>query len=138
MEQETITLFTLEVGVLLKKNNSEYADYSQVYDKKHAFFNENTIIFLSSGEAAEYALAYVMKGVNRTYAVGKELTIPKEWLDDTAIDDIKCGGIFDGWDEVLEDDLYDCKHIIFDMYKSGEKTIKYDFIEKEKPSCIFK
>ena len=138
MEQETITLFTLEVGVLLKKNNSEYADYSQVYDKKHAFYNENTIIFLTSGEAVEYALAYVMRGVNRTYAVGKELTIPKEWLDDVAIGDIKTGGIFDGWDEVLEDDLYDCENIIFDMYKSGEKTIKYDFIEKPSPSPIFK
>lgn len=134
--EEKITLFMVEVGVLLHKNSSEFEDYSQVFDCKHAYYNENTCIFLDGSQAIEFALGYVVRGVNRTYAIVKELSVEKEWVDDIAINDIKNCYIFDGWDDVLGDERYDAKHIILDLYKSGKETIKYNFVEKEDPCHV--
>ena len=134
--EEKITLFMVEVGVLLAKNSSEFEDYSQVFDCKHAYYDENTCIFLDGSAAIEFALNYVMKGVNRTYAIVKELSVSKEWVDDTAINDIKNCGIFDGWDDVLGDERFDAKHIVLDLYKSGKETLKYNFVEKEHPYYV--
>jgi len=132
-QQEKITLYFVEVGVLLNKKCEDFVDYSQAYDCEHAFYDENFVLFLDSASATEYALAYVVKGVNRTYAIAKQLSIPKEWLDEKDIQSIKECGIFDEWDEVLMDERLSTKNIILDIYKSSEGTIKYNFIKgKEK------
>ena len=130
--EEKITLFLVEVGVLLSKKDKECADYSQVFDKKHAYYDENFLIFLESANAAEYAFSYVMKNNVNTYAVVKQVEVPKEYLEEEHIQEIKDYAIFEGWDVVLMDERFDAKNIVLDIYKKNEGTIKYNFIEKEK------
>ncbi len=66
---KTRALYPVEVGVLLDKNNEEYEDYSEVFGGNHAFYNENTAVFLTSKEREEWARNYLQNGVERTYAV---------------------------------------------------------------------
>ena len=66
---KTRTLYPVEVGVLLHKNNKEYKDYCNVYGGKHAFYNDTTAVFLTSKERDEWANKRLLNGVERTYAV---------------------------------------------------------------------
>lgn len=66
---KTRTLYPVEVGVLLHKNNREYKDYCSVFGCNHAFYNENTAVFLTSKERKEWADKRLLNGVERTYAV---------------------------------------------------------------------
>ena len=131
--EEKITLFLLEVGVLEDKEQAQKkeGEYIPAYDEQFHYHDKNVIVFLESESAVTHALGYVINGVVNTYAVCKELKVPKEWLGEDDIRDIKECGIFDGWSEVFEGERLDCKHIILDIYKSEEKTIKYDFINKQ-------
>ena len=36
-------VFLVEVGILLDETDKEFDAYSTVYDKKHGYFDENTI-----------------------------------------------------------------------------------------------
>ena len=132
--EKKITLFLLEVGILedkvqAKKNEDEYIP---AYDEQFHYVDENVIIFMRNADAVCYALGYVMNGNTKTYAVCKELQVPQELLSEDDIRDIKECGIFDGWSEVFEGERLESKHIILDFYKSGDKTIKFDFIKKVK------
>lgn len=130
MAKKTITLYKVEVGVLLREDNSEWECYSQVYDKKHAYYDENTAFFLNSADAVEFALSYVTKGVENTYAIVKGMVCEKEYLTDEMLRDIKLHGVFDDWMVFFESENWDTKNIVLDLYKSGDKTIKYDFVDK--------
>lgn len=134
--EEKITLFLVEVGVLEDKvqTKKQKGEYIPAYDEQFHYRDENFIVFLESEPAVTHALGYVINGVVNTYAVCKELEIPKEWLDEDDIRDIKSSGIFDGWSEVFEGERLECKHIILDIYKSEDKTIKFDFINKQFPT----
>lgn len=131
--KNTITLFFVEVGVLADRQvaiNDE--NHIPAYDDEWEYFDENTCVFLEGGAAIEFALAYTMRGVTNTYAICKELQVPEEWVSADDIEDIKASGIFDGWTDVYLDERQDCKHIILDIYKSAENTIKFDFTDKLK------
>lgn len=137
-KQFITTLYKVEVGVLLKKDNSEYKDYSQVYDKKHAFYDENVVFFTNSAQASEFALSYVMKGVVRTYAIVSELNYcpedvygddwEKEWAREKS--EIENSGTMEDYQGIFESDLYDTKNIVLSMYKSADFTIKYNFVKE--------
>lgn len=62
-------VYCCDVGILLTEEHAEFENYSQVYDKKHGFYDENQIGFLNQREAIEYGRAYVAQGGEGTYAV---------------------------------------------------------------------
>lgn len=129
--EEKITLFLVEVGILEDKAQAKKEEeYIPAYDEQFHYWDENFIVFMGSEEAVCYALGYVINGKINTYAVCKELQVPQEWVSEDDIRDIKECGIFDGWSEVFEGERLDCKHIILDIYKSEDKTIKFGFINK--------
>ena len=131
--EDKITLYLVEVGVLEDKAQSKTeGEYIPAYDEQFHYRDENFIVFLKSEQAVLYTFGYVMNGVINTYAVCKELQVPKEWLSEEDIRDIETSGIFDGWTEVFEGERLNCKHIMVSLYKCDEREIKYNFIEEQK------
>ena len=65
-------VYKVEVGVLLDKDNDEY-DFYLYYDKKHSYYEENSVLFLDYNIALEYAKQYVDNGVNGTYSIISKL-----------------------------------------------------------------
>ena len=66
---QPITLYKVEVGVLLPETHKDYEGFSCVYDKKHAYCDENTIFFTNKRRACEYVRQYVKKGKLNTYGI---------------------------------------------------------------------
>ena len=122
-------LYLLEVGVLLPKKHKEYNDYSQVYDKKHSYYDENVIFFTDYSKAIEYALTYIVKGVKNTYAIIKQVFIDEDVLTDYDYKCIETSGIFDEWAECFSGERLRTDNIMLDIYKSTKNTLKYRFIE---------
>ena len=129
-------VYKVEVGVLLDKDNEEY-DLYLYYDKKHSYYEENSVLFLDYNSAIEYAKDYVDNGVNGTYSViskleydskdiygkGKELEDEEMnyvmndinyILGSGYIEDI---GMFNG--------LYELDNVIYSLYKVRNEKNPY-------------
>ena len=66
-------IYQYEVGVLLDKNNEEYEAYSDVWDKKHGYYNEDWGIELKLDNAKDYvknADEFNKEKVTKKYARG--------------------------------------------------------------------
>lgn len=74
--------YMLEVGVLLKKEDEEFEQYSQVYDKKHGYYDEYQEYVLKLENAKKKADSYVKEGVAGTYAIISQTYILDDVLDD--------------------------------------------------------
>lgn len=128
-----IKLYKVEVGVLLKKKHPDYEDYAQVYDEQHAYYNENVVFFRDKKNAKEYLKNYVFFGVVGTYGILSELEYDQKEIgytdEDTKriIKDIDECGIFDGYVDVFESELYDTKNVIFTRHKKSPKVFKKIF-----------
>lgn len=64
-----MTLYFLEVGILLTKENPEFDNYSKVYDRRCGYYDEDRWCVIDSELAVKEAIRYVENGVDRTYAV---------------------------------------------------------------------
>lgn len=93
-KNDKISIYTLEVGVLLDKNNEEFDCYtiSDFYDDKWGFYDENRIAFFDENKARRYANDYVVKGVDRTYAVLHYEERNLDDIEDKEIVSIECNG----------------------------------------------
>ena len=63
------TIYQVEVGVLLEKDDPEYECYKTAFGNTYSYYNENIWFCESLEEAKQSALDYVNAGVERTYAV---------------------------------------------------------------------
>ena len=127
-----ITLYKVEVGVLLPKTHEEFKDYSQVYDKKHAFYDENVVFFTNKEKAITYAKRYVRKGVANTYGIvsvlnynpvaiyGEEDT-PMYSFED--MQQIEQEGCLENYVDLFGEDNWDVKNVIFNIYKPEERSL---------------
>lgn len=95
-------VYLIEVGVLLTKNDPEYDFYSNVYDKKHAFYDENQYYVDSLDQAKHGAKEYVEQGVDDTYAIISSSALP---------DDI------DVADAITENESYSIKDVVYSLKK---------------------
>lgn len=127
-----ITLYKVEVGVLLPKKHEEYEDYSQVYDKKHAFYDENTLFFTNKEKAITYAKRYVRNGVVNTYGIVSALNYDPVAIygeEDAAMysnedmQNIEDSACFENNIDVFGDDNWDVKNVIFNIYKPKERGL---------------
>ena len=124
-----ITLYKVEVGVLLPKKHEEYEDYSQVYDKKHAFYDENTLFFTNKEKAITYAKKYVRNGVVNTYGIVSALNYDPVAIYDEEeaamysfedMQQIEQEGCLENYDDLFGEDNWDVKNVIFNIYKPKE------------------
>ena len=107
-------VYKVEVGVLLDKDNKDYDCYSNVYDKEHAYYDENVIFELDYSKALDYAKQYVENGVNGTYAI---------------ISKINCDNNYSFTEEYIElfggEELYNTKNVIYSLNKVRNEDHPY-------------
>ena len=129
-------VYKVEVGVLLDKDNSEY-DLYLYYDKKHSYYEENSVLFLDYNMAVEYAKNYVDNGVNGTYSIiskleydSKEIYTKGKELEDEEMDyvmnDINYilgGGYVE--DIGMFNGLYSIDNVIYSLYKVRDEKNPY-------------
>lgn len=107
----------LDVGVLLTKDDEEFDYYSQVYDHKYGYYDENQIAYKESdlAKSIQYARQYVADGVDMTYAVitnQGQINYCEEFDDGN-----------------IEDFTYPCEDVIFSLAKINGEIIE-NFIEE--------
>lgn len=124
-----ITLYKVEVGVLLPKTHKEFKDYSQVYDKKHAFYDENVVFFTNKENAIGYAKIYVANGVVNTYGIVSALNYDPAAIygnvntfmySNEDMRQIEQEGCLENYDDLFGEDNWDVKNVIFNIYKPKE------------------
>ena len=138
-------IYKIEVGVLLDSDHEEYDCYNGVYDKQHAFYDENVAFELDYQQAINYANGYVDDGVNGTYAIVSAIPYESDDVEDTMymVNTIIGGGNVEDWVERFDrEDLWGTKNIIYNIWKTrdannpyylgkGHGEIVKDFIVKE-------
>lgn len=131
------TLYKVEVGVLLKKTHPDYLDYSQVFDRTHSYFDENTIFFTNKKKAVSYLKKYVRNGVINTYGILSRLEYDPieiygkdcQDLDELVKSDLKSikeQGIIEDYVDMFCGDLFNTDFVIYNIYKTENK--KYERI----------
>lgn len=124
-----ITLYKVEVGVLLPKTHKDYKDYSQVYDKKHAFYDENVVFFTNKEKAITYAKRYVRNGVVNTYGIVSALNynpvaiygeVNPLMYSFEDMQQIEQEGCLENYVDLFGEDNWDVKNVIFNIYKPKE------------------
>jgi hypothetical protein len=93
-------LICCDVGVLLTSDDEEFEYYSQVYDHKYGYYDENQIAYkeADTDEAIEYAKQYVADGVDMTYAV---ITNQGQCHYTEPFDDGNIGGFTYSYEDVI-------------------------------------
>ncbi len=138
-------IYKIEVGVLLDEDNSEYNCYNNVYDKQHAFYDENVSFEIDYNLALKYANDYVEHGVNGTYAIINKIEYESDDTDNTMymVNTIIGGGYIEDYYEIFDsEELYGTQNIVYDIWKVkdenhpyrlgvGDGVIEKDFIVKE-------
>lgn len=71
--------YVVDVGILLSKNNKEFDFYSTVYDKQYGYFDENQFYIQKSEKAIDFVNKYVKEGVDNTYGVISQTTLPDDF-----------------------------------------------------------
>ena len=144
----TIDIYKVEVGVLLEKNNEEYNDYSQVYDKQHAFYDENVVFFAEKIDAIDFAKKYVTDGVIDTYGIVKLIKYNAEELygKPNNIYDVihDCETIkydmlqiidehiLENWRDMFGSENFDMSNIVLSVMKSKDGSLVENFLITEK------
>ena len=127
-----ITLYKVEVGVLLPKTHKEFKDYSQVYDKKHAFYDENVVFFTNKEKAITYAKRYVRKGVVNTYGIVSVLNYNPVAIYGEAnplmysfedMQQIEQEGCLENYVDLFGENNWDVKNVIFNIYKPEDRSL---------------
>ena len=108
------TIYKVEVGVLLDKDNEMFDAYSCVYDKQHGYYDENVAMFLDKDEAKKYAFSYVNNGVENTYGIVSELSCD---FTDEQISEIKDQNYTDDVDTMFPDEYYRTEPVISTLHK---------------------
>lgn len=69
-------VYLVDVGTLLDKDDAEFEQYSQVYNKKYGFWDEEQWFSASKNEVLTVAEKYVQDGGENSYAVVSEVEVP--------------------------------------------------------------
>lgn len=143
-------IYKVEVGVYWEKGESDdYEDYC-TYDKKRAYYEENTLFELDYYNALKYAKEYVNNGVNGTYAIISKYDYStdkfRENIEDTLymIQTILGGSYIDNDTELFsKGELYNMDYVVYSLCKKKDKDNPYflgkgngeiitNFLRKEK------
>lgn len=129
-------IYKVEVGVLLDKDNDEY-DFYLYYDKKHSYYEENSVLFLDYNIALEYAKQYVDNGVNGTYSIISKLEYDSRDIygNGEELEDEEMGYVMNDINYILgggyvEDigifnGVYELDNVIYSLYKVRDEKSPY-------------
>ena len=123
---QPITIYKVEVGVLLPETHKDYNDYADVYDKKHAYYDENTLFFTNKKMAFAYVKRYVRNGVRNTYGIISALKYDPIAIYGNAnpfmysfedMQQLEKEHFLDNYIDLFGNDNWDVKNVIFNIYK---------------------
>ena len=129
-------LYQYEVGVLLDEDDDEYEAYSEVWDKKHGYYNEDWGVELDLDSAKKLVKDYVSRGVLNTYGIISEIFLSDEELDYVK-DNIEENGYFETSGYDMD---YSLDNVIYSVYKSDngivENFVNMDLTENKLQESI--
>lgn len=99
------TVYLVDLGVLLSEDNEEFGAYSNVYDHKHGYYDENQFYIADKNKAIRVATDYVNTGVDNTYGVVLKTEMDYDISDDQ-LEDIS-----------VEGEDYDPSDVVFNIAK---------------------
>lgn len=111
-------IYFAEVGVLLSEEHAEYEWYSNVYDRKHGYYDEGWEISFHKEYLIEKIKTYCCNGVNNTYGVIVVATVE----DDFVLEDDMT------WHDIGGD--YDIQGVVYSVYKNENGKLIEDFVKK--------
>lgn len=112
-------IYQVEVGILLDKNDIEYDCYSNVWDHKNGYYDENYLFYITEREAKEFIGNYIKKGNVTTYGILSELLVDKQSYEE----------VKDGMGAGFIDMNYDIRNVIYSAYKNKENHIIENFVD---------
>lgn len=114
-------IYQYEIGVLLDKSDEEYEIYSQVWDKKHGYYNTDWGIELTLEDAKQLIQDYVNNGAQGSYGIISEVPISNE-IYNKIIRNVEENGYFS--DYVWYDADYSLDNVIYSLTKDEENFVK--------------
>lgn len=115
-------VYQVEVGVLLYKEHPEYSVYSEAWDHKNAYYDEEFTFFKKLEDAKDYIENYIISGVINTYGILSEV-----YVDEEAYECIE-----DNVEEQIWDMDYNVENVIYSAYKDEKNNIIENFVDNEK------
>lgn len=116
-------VYFVEVGVLLSKDElfDSYSSYSQAYNKKFGFYDEEQVYMSDMNKAIEYVTDYVKKGVPNTYGI-----VSVAWVDDEYFQSEE------QLNKMTVCEKYNMDDVIYNVRKTEDGSIESEFLtEKE-------
>lgn len=114
-------VYFVEVGVLLNKDDEAFDCYSQAYNKKFGFYDEEQIYMSDMNKAIEYVTDYVKKGVPNTYGI-----VSVAWVDDEYFQSEE------QLNKMTVCEKYNMDDVIYNVRKIEDGSIESEFLtEKE-------
>ncbi len=114
-------VYQVEVGVLLSKDDPEYESYSQVWDHKNAYYDEDFIFCKKQDEAKSFIENYINAGVVNTYGILSETYLSEEFYDE--LDDENKEHCYD-----LD---YSVENVIYSAYKNEKNETIENFVDNK-------
>lgn len=74
-----MVVYLIDEGILLDKDHEEFKQYSQVYNKKYGFWDEEQWFSESEETAIEEAEKYVSEGTENSYAIVSAVTVADDF-----------------------------------------------------------
>lgn len=108
-----IRAYLIDEGILLTEENKEFELYATVYDKKYGYYDEGQYYVKNRTEAIKEARKYVEDGVENTYAIVSNTTLPED---------------FDFDEDCVECEEYILDNVIYSIAKLNGKIIE-NFLE---------
>jgi len=128
-EKDKITIYKLETGMLLEREDNQYNNYNKVYDRKRGYYDYEYLGFLSENEAKEFAMYDVKQnGVVNTYFIISKVDYYKDEISDEQVNKIKNDPhyFYDNFEPKA--DFYLPENVVFSGYKNSNNEIVEDFV----------
>lgn len=122
-------VYLVEWGYFLAKDSVEYEKYSNVYDKKNAYYDEMQYYSTLDLETLINNLTYTMKHSTRRNAyliISYQCMLSSFNVESIGSDEELNNYYFDTWD--LD---YSAENVVFSIWKDENGTMYINFIEKE-------
>lgn len=132
-EKLNATVYHVEQGVLLDKDDKEYQYYSQVYDEKNAYYDETQEYDCCNLEDKKKQLLYLLKNhaINKSYAVITNQGLLKNYYGYKITDETELSEIKQNLNDCWEQPDYSLNNVVWSAYKDENGNIIEDFIKKE-------
>ena len=101
--------FLIGEGVLLNRDDKQFQEYATVYNKMFGFYDENQYYSPTEAEAIEDAKKYAEEGVENTYAIVSNATLPDD---------------FDFNEGYVEGEEYILDNVVYSVAKLGGKIVE--------------